>query len=127
MTPLFRNSILDLVDESTPPDTPENEDMLYQLQYIFSSLGESAKQYVNPKDFCHSFKDWDGNPINVIEQMDVEEFFNSFMDKLEGYVLGDHKYNKFIKNAFGGRLVTELIGKDTCKHKSEREEPMLHL
>jgi hypothetical protein len=31
---------------------------------------------VNPKGFCHAYKDWDGNATNVLEQMDVEEFFN---------------------------------------------------
>ncbi len=118
--------MLDIEDTVTEVDVPLNEDLLYQLQYEYATLNDSAKQYFNPKDFCHAFKDWDGNPINVIEQMDVEEFFNSFMDKLEGYVLNT-KHSNFIKNCFGGRLVTELIGKDTCNHKSEREEPMLHM
>jgi cellulose synthase/poly-beta-1,6-N-acetylglucosamine synthase-like glycosyltransferase len=30
-----------------------------------------------------AFKDIEGNPINVLEQMDVDEFFNTFMDRLE--------------------------------------------
>jgi len=58
--------------------------------------------------------------------MDVEEFFTSFVDKLEGYVKGG-KHENFIKNTFGGRLVTEMIGKGSCTHKSEREEPMITL
>ena len=57
--------------------------MFYQLQVLFTGLLKSEKQYVNPKGFCRSFKDWEGNPTNVLEQMDVEEFFNMFMDRLE--------------------------------------------
>jgi hypothetical protein len=43
------------------------DNLLYQFQNIFASLKESAKQYINPKDFCNAFKDWDGNPTNVME------------------------------------------------------------
>ena len=39
--------------------------------------------YVSPKAYCHSFKDWEGEPINILEQMDVEEYLNMFMDRLE--------------------------------------------
>ncbi len=85
----FREAILDL--ENTQTDLALEDNMLYQFQYLFGSLKESAKQYVNPKDFCTSFKDWDGNPTNVMEQMDVEEFFNQFMDKIEGFTNLKHR------------------------------------
>ena len=45
---------------------------------MFVALNESQKQYYNPKSFCFSFKDWDGNPTNIYEQMDVDEFLNMF-------------------------------------------------
>jgi ubiquitin carboxyl-terminal hydrolase 9/24 len=44
--------------------------------------------YVNPKSYCHAFKDWDGNPTNLFEQMDVEEYFSMFMDRLESAIKG---------------------------------------
>jgi ubiquitin carboxyl-terminal hydrolase 9/24 len=62
--------------------------MFYQLQLLFAGLLKSEKQYVNPKGFCHAFKDWDGNPTNVLEQMDVEEFFNMLMDRIETAIKG---------------------------------------
>ena len=31
---------------------------------------------------------WDGNPTNVLEQMDVEEFFNMLMDRIETAIKG---------------------------------------
>lgn len=113
----FRNGILAAKAE------PHDENMLYKLQYLFSSLLFSDKQYINPKMFTGTIKDFDGNPINVNEQMDVDEFFNYFMDKLEGY-LKDSPYQNMIKMHFGGLQVTELIGKD-CIHRSERYEPFL--
>ncbi len=123
MQRIFRDAILQaqLRDEEPPA-----ENILFQLQYIFSSLKHSDKQYINPKGFCQAFKDWDGNPINVKEQMDVDEFFNSFMDKLENKLKSDRNEH-IIKNLFGGSQVTELIGKDSCAHRSEREEPFLTL
>jgi ubiquitin carboxyl-terminal hydrolase 9/24 len=33
--------------------------------------------------FCQAYKDWDGNPMNVFLQMDVDEFFNMLFDKIE--------------------------------------------
>jgi ubiquitin carboxyl-terminal hydrolase 9/24 len=105
-------------------ECPVKEDsMLYQLQYLFSSLQFTVRQYVNTKPFAGTIKDYEGNPINVNEQMDVDEFFNYFMDKLEGW-LKDSPSKNLIKNHFGGMQVTELIGKD-CTHRSERYEPFL--
>ena len=62
--------------------------MLYQLQLLFAGLLKSEKQYVSPKGFCHAFKDYEGNATNVLEQMDVEEFFNMLMDRIETAVKG---------------------------------------
>jgi len=51
-------------------------------------LLKSEKQYVNPKSFCHAFKDWSGEPVNVYEQMDAEEFLAMFLDRLENSIKG---------------------------------------
>jgi ubiquitin carboxyl-terminal hydrolase 9/24 len=45
----------------------KDDNMFYQLQLLFAGLLKSEKQYVNPKGFCHSFKDWEGNAVNVLE------------------------------------------------------------
>jgi len=45
--------------------------------------------------------------------MDAEEFFNTLMDRLEN-LSTDTKHKNLIKNAFGGKLVTQVIGKDSC-------------
>lgn len=115
----FRDAILASKTEAG------EDNLLYQLQYLFSALQCSDKQYINPKAFTKTVKDYDGNPINVNEQMDVDELFNYFMEKLEGY-LKDSDYKDLIKVHFGGLQVTELIGKD-CIHRSERYEPFLSI
>lgn len=45
---------------------------------------------------------------------------------MEGFT-SNGKHKNLIKNYFGGKLVTELIGKGGCKHRSEREEPLIHI
>ena len=114
----FRESIL-----QSPVKEPLEENLLYELQYIFSSLKYSAKQYINTKGFTSAFKDFEGNPVNVMEQMDADEFFSTFMDRIEELLKGSSN-EELIKNHFGGLQVTEIIGKD-CGHRSERLEPFL--
>lgn len=99
--------------------------MLYQLQLLFAGLQKSEKQYVNPKGFCHAFKDWEGNPTNVLEQMDVEEFFAMAMDRIETAIKGAPKQHT-IQEHFGGKFASEMICKG-CPHKYERAEPFLSL
>ena len=92
---------------------------------LFAGLLKSEKQYVNPKGFCNAFKDWEGQPTNVLEQMDVEEFFNMFMDRLETAIKGTYQ-EKTIQDHFGGKYASEMICKG-CPHYYERQEPFLSL
>lgn len=55
--------------------------------------------------------------------MDADEFFNTFMDRVENQIKGT-KQEHSIKNHFGGVVSNELICKG-CPHYSEREEPFL--
>jgi len=66
MLPSFRYDILSVIDPQADKVEKE-ENMLYQLQTLFAGLLKSEKQYISPKAFCHSFKDWEGNPTNVLE------------------------------------------------------------
>jgi ubiquitin carboxyl-terminal hydrolase 9/24 len=90
---------------------------------LFGELHESVKQYYDPKVFCHAFKDWDNRSINVLEQMDVDEFFNLFLDKLESAIKGTKK-EKTIKKHFGGTFANQLLCKD-CPHSRQLDEPFL--
>ena len=104
----------------------EGEDqMLYQLQLLFANLQESEKKYFETKPFCDSYKDWDGNPINPVEQQDVDEFFVSLMDKVETRLKSLPQKN-LVKDVFGGKVCNQIICQE-CKNKSERLEDCLVL
>ena len=45
---------------------------MYQLKSMFIALEQSDEQYYNPKPFTFAFKDYDGKPTNVLEQMDID-------------------------------------------------------
>ena len=122
MIPSFRESIL-AVDDPKKEEVPKEDNLLFQLQCIFAFLNQSEQQYFNPQGFTNAFKDWDGNPTNVLIQMDVDEFFNMFMDKLEFAIKGS-KQEKMIQDHFGGQYANELICKG-CPHYSESKEPYL--
>ena len=83
----------------------------------------SQKMYINPKAFCHSFKDFDGNPTNVIEQMDVYEYLGCLLDRLENAIKKTPQANT-IHHHFGGWMANEIICK-TCPHKYDRRENFL--
>ena len=115
MIPSFRNDILEIEDPHKEDRTlPPDENVLLQIQNIFGALHESEKQYFNPKGFCQAFKDWDGQPVNVMDQMDVDEFFNTFTDKLENLIKSTKQQNT-INYHFGGKFANQLICKD-CPH-----------
>lgn len=122
MIPPFRAALLRCEDPKKDV-TPKEDNLLYQLQCMFGALLESEKQYFNPKQFCHAFKDWDGNPTNVLEQMDVDEFFNIIMDRIEFAMKGTRE-EKVIADHFAGKFDNQLICKG-CPHYSERSEPFL--
>lgn len=81
--------------------------------------------YVNPKSYCHALKDWEGQPVNVFEQMDVEEYLTMFMDRLETAIKGTPQ-EKTIQYHFGGKFANEVICK-TCPHMYTRVEAFLSL
>ena len=62
-----------------------------------------------------------------MQQMDVDEFFNTLMDRIE-VSLKPSQNDFIIKNIFEGQLSNELLGKGLgCTHNSERIEPFLAL
>jgi ubiquitin carboxyl-terminal hydrolase 9/24 len=87
MIPGFRNDILSVKDPNHDNNSDE-DNMFLQWQTLFAGLLLSQKMYVNPKAYCHAFKDWEGQPVNVFEQMDVEEYLTMFMDRLEAAIKG---------------------------------------
>ncbi|KAG0306868.1 hypothetical protein BGZ97_000587 [Linnemannia gamsii] len=114
----FRQGILQA--PSGAEDSSNHDTLLYQLQVLFSNLQESTKRSYNAQGFCYSYKDWDGNPMNVAVQMDVDEFFSILFDRLENSVKGTPQEELF-KEQYGLKLVQQIKSKD-CEHISERED-----
>ncbi|KAJ1551947.1 hypothetical protein HK096_001834, partial [Nowakowskiella sp. JEL0078] len=67
MIPSFRAGILSAKASETA-DTDST--LLQQLQIMFSYLQESVRKAYDTYPFCNSYKDFDGNPMNVAVQMD---------------------------------------------------------
>ena len=97
----------------------QESDLLYKLQSVFAVLQDSDKASVSPKELAESIR----QPFNPMEQMDVDEFFTHFLDRLETLLAP----NTLVQDHFGGLQTTALIGKGTCSHLSFRTEPFLVL
>ncbi|ETO37056.1 Ubiquitin carboxyl-terminal hydrolase family protein [Reticulomyxa filosa] len=101
------------------------DSVLYQTQLLFGHLSISQKKYYDTLPFCMSFKGFDGKPMPLGEQQDVNEFCNRLFDQLE-HDLNRTNRKDAIKDNFGGYLVNQMISKDEkCTHSSEREEKFL--
>ncbi|KAG0203301.1 hypothetical protein BGX28_004397 [Mortierella sp. GBA30] len=118
MNEAFRHGILNT--PSGDDDDKKHDTLLYQLQVLFGNLQESKRRSYNAHGFCYAYKDWDGNPMNVAVQMDVDEFFNILFDRLESSVKSTPQEDLF-KQQYGGKLVQQIKSKD-CEHISERED-----
>ena len=81
MMPELRHAILDL--DTTPIQAIKCDHVIPNLQKIFAYLTLSHQQYFVPSEFCKEFKNINGQPINVLIQQDVDEFFNMLTEKFE--------------------------------------------
>lgn len=61
--------------------SPEEKDLIYHIQLMFSHLISSSRRCFAPRDFCLSFGDEEG--FNFHMQHDVDEFFNRLCDQLD--------------------------------------------
>jgi len=98
------------------------ESVLYQVQLLFGYLMKSQKKYYDTMPLCRVLRGFDGQPLPVGEQQDVNEFCARLFDQLEANLKGT-SHDKCIDSAFGGTLMNQMISQEECNHKSEREEP----
>ena len=49
-----------------------DDNLLHQFQKLFAFMEKTDRGDYNPVDFCYSFKDFDGNPVNVCVQQDTQ-------------------------------------------------------
>ena len=122
MIPLFRKIILTVETDKTDPDN-----ILFQLQKMFSYLNNSNRKFYSPETFVFSFKDYDGNPTNVNIQCDAQEFLLRFMDQIEN-LLKNTKYKYLMNSIFGGITCQSLKCKNSnCGNVNKRKEKIYYI
>ena len=131
MVPTFRYAIMQSDDNETPKPSStfrystDDDNLLHQLQNMYTYLTFSDKMDYNPKEFCYSFKDFDGKPTNPGVQQDSQEFYNNFCDKIENS-LKKTKFKYIVNDVFTGRTCSSVICQ-SCNHISNRFEDFYNL
>ncbi|CAB1346501.1 unnamed protein product, partial [Coregonus sp. 'balchen'] len=96
-----------------------NIGVLRHLQVIFGHLASSRLQYYIPRGFWKQFRLW-GEPVNLREQHDALEFFNSLVDSLDE-ALKALGHPAMLSKVLGGSFADQKICQG-CPHRYECEE-----
>jgi ubiquitin carboxyl-terminal hydrolase 34 len=97
-----------------------DDNLLHQVQKLFSFLERTDRGDYNPIDFCNSFKDFNGDPVNVCVQQDTQEFVFLLLDRLET-ALNPTPFKNIISNLYKGK-VANLFTCSKCHNTKVREE-----
>lgn len=120
-TEKFRENVL-----SYSNDKPDKE-FVDELQKVMVALKHSQRYAFDPTSFCLSHKDLDGQPTDLNEQMDANEFLCLLLDRLS------EQKEEIVNESFGGTLVNQIliaddeVPDDAAKYTSEREEKFFTL
>ena len=89
------------------PAEEQSESVLYQFQRMLAHLQHGHMQYHVPREFWKTYKHW-GQPVNVREQHDALEFFNSLIDQVDEAM---HKAGqpKVMAQVFGGVFADQKV------------------
>ena len=121
MIPELRFLILSIDDgkDKIKGEYLEDDNMLHQLQILFTNLLLSSESYVNTQNFFLSLKD-SNNAMMTTNQKDSQEFYLELCDKLETMV--NVLPEKFlIKNFFCGKISHKSTC-NSCNNISENFE-----
>jgi len=94
--------------------------LLYHLQTLFGHLQFGNNRAAVPSELSQAIIGFEGKPINVHVQMDVDEFFNLLFDRLEGQLKDANDRSRF-RRLYGG-VLCHTIKSSECPHVSSREE-----
>ena len=113
MISMLRETILSI-------NNTDKNNVLFQLQLLFSALKVYESQYYDPTSFVLA------NQLNFYEQMDADEYFGMFIDKIENDIKNlykdekENKYKELFRFFFGIKALDELKFVD-CGHKRYNE------
>lgn len=88
-------------------------------------LDNSRKKYINPSFLIDTLADNLGQPVDIKQQMDVEEFFTNFIDRIDRQLQKEFSI-PFPEDGFTGKLYQEIIGID-CTHSNSKIDNFLTL
>jgi ubiquitin carboxyl-terminal hydrolase 34 len=112
----FRNFIYNV--QVRDPDGSQN--LLHHLQTLFGHLQFGNDRAAVPHELSQSIISFEGKPINIHVQMDVDEFFNLLFDRIESQLMDPNDQRRF-RRLYGGMLC-HTIKSSECPHVSSREE-----
>ncbi|AEO57729.1 hypothetical protein MYCTH_2304264 [Thermothelomyces thermophilus ATCC 42464] len=122
LTQLFMNvDFREFMLGATVQDREYSQNLLFQTQKLFAFLQDSVRPFINPEECVGSIKTYEDTQIDVVIQMDVDEFYNLLFDRWEGQFLTSDEKNRF-RSFYGGQLVQQVRSQE-CEHVSERLEP----
>lgn len=122
LTQLFMNtSFRRFIMGSRVRDACNTQQLLFYTQKLFGYMQESYSRFVDPTNVVSSIKTYDDTPIDIHNQMDVDEFYNLLFDRWEGQLVNNEERKK-LRSFYGGQLVQQVKSKE-CEHISERLEP----
>ena len=113
MIPMLRETILSIENKN-------NDNVLFQLQLLFSALKTYEYKFYNPKPFVIK------SGLSFYEQMDADEYYGQLIDKIENDIKSLYKnidecpYKDLFKFFFGIKVLDELKFVD-CGHKRYNE------
>ncbi len=102
-------------------DESHHQKLLFQTRNLFGFLQDSIRRSVDPQACVGSIKTYEDTPIDIHNQMDVDEFYNLLFDRWEGQLVFQEDKRVF-RSFYGGQLVQQVRSKE-CEHVSERLEP----
>ncbi|KAI0840468.1 hypothetical protein F5Y06DRAFT_262834 [Hypoxylon sp. FL0890] len=100
---------------------PHTHALLQETQALFAFLQDSRRRFVEPQACVGRIMTYDETPIDIHNQMDVDEFYSLLFDRWEAQ-LSLESDKKSLRSIYGGELVQQVKSKE-CQHISERIEP----
>ncbi|KAK9367456.1 hypothetical protein V1509DRAFT_665334 [Lipomyces kononenkoae] len=116
----FRSHIFGLTQSDTI-DSSIQPALLENMARLFAYLRYGWQKMLDTRQFIQSIVDFENKPIDVSIQMDVDEFYNLLLDRIDGQISAV-TWKAEIRNCYGGTLLTQIKSKE-CVHVSERAEP----
>lgn len=122
MQPRIRALVLACVPTS-PEEAPGS--VFAQLQVMFAHLALGRAAYFNPAGFWDSFRDYDGEPINIREHQDAYEFFTRLQDGVDAHMRSVGS-PLAMSAVLGGTFAQQVICREG-PYRSERDDEFLQI